>query len=284
MSAEKRSMSGSRRKQDVDALLADLSLDTPSSMSSRRTPSAGASPAQTQPSSGGRQPPKQDAQSMLDDLEELVQRRRTTPNMARASATPAVNRSATPLSESSAAPPARDAARAEPAAAADEPVATSAPQSSVSPTGLHSDGAEAPRAAWNQFSSFFSSASKLADQARHEIERRATAATQHLPAAEEKVEQTAGDDGKSLHGLSHRFTQRFMGLVHDSGLEKIGQDLGSVSMRGWHEIINAVAPPIEAHEVVKVTLSHGECGADGLRADCKTCTATTALRTSSPKC
>lgn len=35
-------------------------------------------------------------------------------------------------------------------------------------------------------------------------------------------------------------------------------------MRGWTEVINAVAPPIAAHEVLEVTLSHDMIGFDGV--------------------
>lgn len=43
-----------------------------------------------------------------------------------------------------------------------------------------------------------------------------------------------------------------------------GEDLGKVGKRGWTEVLNAVAPPISAHEVIQVTLSHDMVGFDGV--------------------
>lgn len=37
-----------------------------------------------------------------------------------------------------------------------------------------------------------------------------------------------------------------------------------VGKRGWTDIVNAVAPPIAAHEIIQVTLSHDMVGYDGI--------------------
>ena len=66
------SQSSSTRKQDVDALLADLSLDMKSRDITRKSTS------NTRPTERRQSPARpDDAQSLLDDLEGLVQRRRS---------------------------------------------------------------------------------------------------------------------------------------------------------------------------------------------------------------
>lgn len=43
-----------------------------------------------------------------------------------------------------------------------------------------------------------------------------------------------------------------------------GEEVTKVGKRGWTDIINAVAPPIAAHEIIQVTLSHDMVGYDGI--------------------
>lgn len=94
---------------------------------------------------------------------------------------------------------------------------------------------------------WWSSATKLADQARAEIERRAQS-----------------EQAKELSQRGWGLAQGVRGYVEKSGWDKIGEDLGKVGKRGWTEVVNAVAPPISAHEVIQVTLSHDMVGFDGV--------------------
>lgn len=43
-----------------------------------------------------------------------------------------------------------------------------------------------------------------------------------------------------------------------------GEEVTKVGKRGWTDIVNAVAPPIAAHEIIQVTLSHDMVGYDGI--------------------
>jgi len=52
--------------------------------------------------------------------------------------------------------------------------------------------------------------------------------------------------------------------VKSAQLDKIGQDLKTVSLSTLTDILNVVAPPIAAHEVIQVWLSHDLEGYDGV--------------------
>ena len=279
----------SQRKQDVDALLADLSFESKPS-------TASVSPRSTHP----RAPAKgEDVQSLLDDLEGLVQRRRShgeareataavsahasaerplsgkqtpsvsgarTPSISGArtpnlSATRAPSRFASPTpasnddapqepKQSPAAPTASTVPQAAPVAATQEASAAAAPSSkAAAPT--ESATTDSTLSSWGQWGgSWFSNATRIADQARHELERRAAAVVQKAPPMDSGVQQPIQDIG-------NRFAERFRGLVKEAGLDSLGQNLTAAGRRGWSDIVNAVAPPMEAHESVDVTLSHG---------------------------
>lgn len=93
----------------------------------------------------------------------------------------------------------------------------------------------------------WSSATKFADQARAEIEKRAQS-----------------EQAKDLGQRGWDLAQGVRGFVKETGWEKLGDDITKVGKRGWTEVINAVAPPISAHEVIQVTLSHDMVGFDGV--------------------
>jgi len=52
--------------------------------------------------------------------------------------------------------------------------------------------------------------------------------------------------------------------VKTAQLDKIGKDLKDRSLSAFSEILNAVAPPISEHEVLRVSLSHDMHGYDGV--------------------
>lgn len=62
---------------------------------------------------------------------------------------------------------------------------------------------------------------------------------------------------QAILDLGNKLAQRVRGLVHDAGLENLGQNLQEAGRKGWHDIVNAVVLPVEAHDAVRVTLSHG---------------------------
>lgn len=250
-----RTATSSRRKQNVDELLADLSIDI-------QAPAAATTPAIKTPSTRAQGTPSYtppaEAQSVLDDLEGLVQRRRYSPS-PRTPLPPAVPRLpqnlVSPEKRAEPAPkPASPApSPAPPAAAAEAPDAQVHARESASGTAAPAAGNEAPASAWGQWGTLLSSASKFAGQARHELERRAA--------------EIGLDDGHgelSLHHLSERFTRGVRGIVGDANLGKFGQDISEVGRRGWNDILNVVAPPMEAHEMVQVSLSYDFEGIPGI--------------------
>lgn len=246
-----RTATSSRRKQNVDELLADLSIDI-------QAPAAATAPALKTPSTRAQGTPSYtppaEAQSVLDDLEGLVQRRRYSPS-PRTPLPPAVPRLPQNLvsPEKRAEPAPKPASPAQPAAAAEAPDAQVHARESASGTAAPAAGNEAPASAWGQWGTLLSSASKFAGQARHELERRAA--------------EIGLDDGQgelSLHHLSERFTKGVRGLVGDANLGKFSQDISEVGRRGWNDILNVVAPPMEAHEMVQVSLSYDLAGIPGI--------------------
>jgi hypothetical protein len=46
--------------------------------------------------------------------------------------------------------------------------------------------------------------------------------------------------------------------------ESLGKDIRDRSLSAFNEIINAVAPPISEHEVLRVSLTHDMQGYDGV--------------------
>ncbi|PWN30361.1 hypothetical protein BDZ90DRAFT_229381 [Jaminaea rosea] len=256
----------SSNKDSVEALLSDLdSLGTEDQVASAaktKAPASSASPAPpAAPASASSSTP--DAQSLLDDLDSLVQRRAPTPRRPPSSAavpspgptssaaetvTPRpANVEGTPKEAPAGESPATSAAQALESMPAPEkqrgstaPIASAAPAAAAS-----SSGSGGGWGGWG--SSMWSSATKFADQARAEIEKRAQS-------------EQARDLGQRGWDLA----QGVRGFVKETGWEKLGDDITKVGKRGWTEVINAVAPPISAHEVIQVTLSHDMVGFDGV--------------------
>ncbi|SPO23147.1 uncharacterized protein UTRI_01825 [Ustilago trichophora] len=255
-------MSKRSNRKDVDDLLADLdNLGTeqpptkPPRKSADKSSNATATVSIDTSSGAGLKKAPEDAQSLLDDLDSLVQSRAASNSRASlrkkddtASATPSVAVTAavtkTETDSSSAAPEA-------PAAAVSEKVAaqeTSLPASNSSGGGW---------AGWG--SSLFSQATKLADQARQEFEKRAP---------------TQAEQARELGSKGWDLAKGVRGFVKEAGLEKwgkyhlhldmAGEEVTKVGKRGWTDIVNAVAPPIAAHEIIQVTLSHDMIGYDGI--------------------
>lgn len=263
-----------QRKQDVDELLADLSFESKPS-----APGQGAARPTHRPATKG----GEDVQSLLDDLEGLVQRRRShgeprepqglsvrgTPERrvsGRSALSPSTHNSQIPspkpLSTPSPGPslkaetPAQAVTRPPPPAPAPAPAQEATePKEASAPEPKPAEPAAENASSWGQWGgSLFSNATRFADQARHELERRAAAVVQKAP---NEATAPAAALEQPIHDISNRFAQGFRGLVRDAGLESLGQNLTAAGRRGWNDIVSAVAPPMEAHESVDVTLSHG---------------------------
>ncbi|KAN0063128.1 hypothetical protein ACQY0O_004292 [Thecaphora frezii] len=235
-------------RRDVDDLLADLDnlgALTPASKPSQRSASS-ASGAPVSVSSTADQPsgkPPQDAQSLLDDLDSLVQSRATSSSRASQRRLPAPA-AASDNATSAAAAPDAVSEKATPTAPATAPMPAAATAAEPQSAPAASTGG------WGGWgSSLFSHATKLADQARAELEKRAP---------------TQAEQARELGNRGWDLAKGVRGFVKEAGLEKWGEEVSKVGKKGWTDIVNAVAPPIAAHEVIQVTLSHDMVGYDGI--------------------
>lgn len=240
---------GQSNKDSVEALLSDLDNLGTAEASPRPSTSSGKA-------ASGRPSASDDAQSLLDDLDNLVQRRAPTPRTKVNSAETQSSVAAAPADPSSSGKAAAEPSPATTAAQALETTPTPEkershatqtpsvppPSSSAATTAAASTGG-----GWGSWGSVWSSATKLADQARAEIEKRAQS-----------------EQAREISQRGWGLTQCVRDFVKEAGLEKLGEDLTKVGKRSWTEVINAVAPPISAHEVIQVTLSHDMVGFDGV--------------------
>lgn len=277
----------SRRKQDVDALLADLSLDLKDSSSNSRKFSGPTRPGSKTPTNR----PPTDAQSLLDDLEGLVQRRRLLLTDSVESSNVASGQQQFPSPDGSHAltavepetgsrPSAASGQKKGESLSSNQSDSTSnAPilsksdfykepsilESGEVQTNTSEDTAKEPyaKSSWSkwgvsgQWGTFLSTASKYAGQARHELERRTAAVVQ---ATEENVKKSNGPTSSTeqpLLDLGKGFASRVRGFVQESGLDQMSQNLTAAGRKGWNELVNAVILPMEVHDAVAVTVSHG---------------------------
>lgn len=237
-----------RNRKDVDDLLADLdnlgTEPTPSKASRKSAdkPTASGTGSNDVSASASKNAPD-DAQSLLDDLDSLVQSR-------------AASSSRASLRKKEESAPSVSVAPANSAKIETEPITSSvvadAPITSsvASEQGLAKAESSLLSSGWAGWgSSLLSQATKIADQARQEFEKRA-------PSQAEQAREL-GTKGWDL-------AKGVRGFVKEAGLEKWGEEVTKVGKRGWTDIVNAVAPPIAAHEIIQVTLSHDMVGYDGI--------------------
>lgn len=264
----------SSRRQEVDALLADLSLDMKASEIPKKTAAPRPRPSEKPPP--GTRP--NEAQSLLDDLEGMVQRRRhlqrdprdnsATAKLSKPHPTSGALRplkmeaQAIPAQMEGDTPKSKDQTTAPPSEQPDDvqnnPASEMEPTEKVQPAATESQtndskawGAWGGGAPWGHL---FSTATKFAGQARDEIGRRTAAI----------VQTGTGEKGLStdqnIYDLGTKMAQRVRGLVQDAHLDQLGQNLSEVGRKGWNDILNAVVLPVEAHDSVSVTVSHGTYG------------------------
>ncbi|KAJ1027417.1 hypothetical protein NDA18_003423 [Ustilago nuda] len=243
-----------RNRKDVDDLLADLDnlgAEQPTRPCRKSADKAAGSNTGSNDASGaGAKKAPDDAQSLLDDLDSLVQSRAAS--SSRASQRKKDDAASTPAATTPAATQAETCTTTttEPAAAAAMTTEKSELETTFVPASS-SSGARGGWAGWGN--SLFSQASKLAEQARQELEKRAPTQAEQARELGNKVGNKGWDLAKGVRGF-----------VKDAGLEKWGEEVTKVGKRGWTDIVNAVAPPIAAHEIIQVTLSHDMIGYDGI--------------------
>ena len=89
------------------------------------------------------------------------------------------------------------------------------------------------------------------------MERRTAAVVQ---STEENVKKSNGPTSSTeqpLLDLGKGFASRVRGFVQESGLDQMSQNLTAAGRKGWNELVNAVILPMEVHDAVAVTVSHG---------------------------
>ncbi|CEH14536.1 Maintenance of telomere capping protein 1, Mtc1 [Ceraceosorus bombacis] len=215
----------------VEALLSSLDVGGDASMDgSNAAAGAKSSSGSGAAGAGG------DAQSLLDEMDDLVQRRGagSTRKASALSGGASTATSSTNASSPLVAPPAR-AQAATPASAATSLAELEKRSAAVSAVPGSSESIEGTRG-------------------------RGGLALPSLPQLPAGTQEAA----RELQSRGWGIAQGVRGFVKDAGLEKLGEDLTAASRKGWLEIINAVAPPISEHEVIQVTLSHDMIGYDGI--------------------
>jgi len=261
---KKPATNSSPRKQDVDSLLADLSLDMKASEMPKKT--SGHRLRHNEKTSPNARP--DEAQSLLDDLEGLVQRRRHSQrdsrgNSVTSSAPKPRSGALRPLkmeahatsAQQASAPPdsANHATVTESQEKSEETTQTTASETESNST----DSSAIESKAWGPWGSgapwgnLFSTATKFAGHARDEIGRRTAAISQT------NAGKTGHSTDQQIYDLGAMMAKRVRGLVHDAHLDQLGQNLSEAGRKGWNDIMNAVALPVEVHDSVNVTVSHG---------------------------
>ncbi|KAF8514510.1 maintenance of telomere capping protein 1 [Gautieria morchelliformis] len=124
--------------------------------------------------------------------------------------------------------------------AASASAGSSAGEASKDPS---SDSFNAGAGTWG-WGSVWSSASAAVKQARSVVDEQ----VKNLP----KNEQ------------AKKWSEGMMEYVKNAQLDKLGQDIKSVGLSTFTDILNVVAPPISEHEVIQVWLSHDMRGYDGV--------------------
>jgi hypothetical protein len=238
------------KKDDVEALLSDLdSLE----------PASGTAAASSH-SATGQSTKADDAQSLLDDLDDLVKRRAPTPKRQEKPSLLTSSSSST-LIRSSASPLPSDAKTSGVSTPTTRVNEISAPLEEASLSSSTIEPAQAAStSAQPSWGNWWNSATKLADQARAELEKRAAVIQSQVV---ESTKDVGGDgnagSGVNPAGVPWAIAQNVNSFIkNNKDLNKLKADFSKVGKKGWNELLNVVVPPIEKHEILSVTLSHGE--------------------------
>ncbi|SCZ92032.1 BZ3500_MvSof-1268-A1-R1_Chr5-3g08293 [Microbotryum saponariae] len=238
-----------------------------------------------------------EAQSVLDFLDEITQRSSTPTHPVQARPLPAprttgggpapsslsrsTSRTSIQSTASSAPPPRRstDSVRSTriPASNSSNALSTSPPthqQNLSSFTTTHAtapssnDGAAANNNAggWG-WSSMWSQASNVVQQASHVVAHARTVAEEQVLSATQQAKEggLSSLPGGLIKALGeNEQAKKVMGLASNVHFDQLGKDLKSSTLKSLTDLINAVAPPIAEHELLKVSLSHDMIGYDGV--------------------
>lgn len=280
------------RKHDVDALFADLDVKPKDAPTSRKSGSYTRPPEQKAMSNRH----QGEAQSLLDDLEGLVQRRRssqrdrdTDPSQAQNMAPFAPASQTTTQKSHAGMSPVRPAQRVSPSPTKSnvntpDNVSNAAVRATTSTAGpVRSSQIESrtsrPTGLVGQESLGLEAASKSSEPATVEPVKEATwgkwgsnifnTASKFAEQARDEIgRRTAGVVPQStreneshpehpIYDIGNKFAQQVRGFMQDGSLENIRSNLTAAGKRGWNDIVNAVVMPMDEHESLDIIVSHG---------------------------
>ena len=221
----------------------------------------------------------EDAQSVLDFLDEITQRSSTpTPAIKRSALTSSASLSNVPggglsrsgsrtniLSTVAASRKSGESIRSARTTSNNSPASTPLPlpetpgvaESTAAPA-ASTDGGWGWGSVWN-------SATTIVQQARTVAEEQVKTAT----ATASNVGGLGGLGEGLMKALGENEQAKKWGegvreFARTNQLDQLGKDLRSQTLKSLTELLNAVAPPIAEHEVIKVNLSHDMIGYDGV--------------------
>ncbi|KAK4705176.1 hypothetical protein P7C70_g1041, partial [Phenoliferia sp. Uapishka_3] len=227
----------------------------------------GAASSSTTPSAAPPVASAEEAQSVLDFLDEITQRSSTPtasvkaaePNLTKKSSYPGgLNRSTSGVLSRKSGESTRSRTTPEPPAQS----STAEPQAEAAPA----DGGWGWSSVWNQASSVVQQATVIAQQARNVAEEQVKTASTNAAGLAEGIGGIRGGVMKALgeNEQAKKWSEGVIEYARGAHLDQLGKDLKSQTLRSLTDLLNAVAPPIAEHEVIEVSLSHDMIGYDGI--------------------
>lgn len=230
------------------------------------TPSDSPAPSLTTPVVA--QSNTEDAQSVLDFLDEITQRSQTPTSAIQKRGTPTpltgLSRSSSRTNVLSA--PSRNSTESirSNKQSVNSPISTTPLELLPAPTPIQPIQSTSEQG-WG-WGSVWNSAATIVQQARTVAEEQVKTAT-----------QTASEVSGNFNGLGEglmkalgdneqakKLAEGVREFARSNQLDQLGKDLRSQTLKSLTELLNAVAPPIAEHEVIKVNLSHDMIGYDGV--------------------
>lgn len=197
-----------RNRKDVDDLLADLDnlgTEAPTKPARKSADKGTATPTPATADASAKKAPE-DAQTLLDDLDSLMQSRANSSSRA-SQRKKDESTSATTAAATASAPPTASSEKATAAPTISEPTGSTDTAAVVSSD--EKAAAAGSSGGWSGWgSSLFSQATKLADQARQEFEKRAP---------------TQAEQARELGSKGWDLAKGVRGFVKEAGLEKWGR-------------------------------------------------------------
>ncbi|KAM0751697.1 hypothetical protein T439DRAFT_324897 [Meredithblackwellia eburnea MCA 4105] len=143
------------------------------------------------------------------------------------------------------------------------PAPVASEQSSPSPA-TQSGGGWGWSSVWSQASNVVHQATVIAQQAKdvadQQIKNNAPGIASGIDGIRGNVLKALGENEQA----AKKWSEGVLEYARGANLDQIGNNLKSQTLRGLTDLLNAVAPPIAEHEVIEVSLSHDLVGYDGI--------------------